>query len=224
MIVENDDGERLGKFVDFALDLETGAPEFGIVKTSGAGRFAKYRAVPADCFTFASIKAGTLALGVTENRWDKAPIIGATEMHLLNQPSHRREVLAYYKKVCPPGQNSGPSASALEPNGRTAAEPASLRPMTLASDLIDNHVFDEQGKRIAKVSDVLIDPQGRNKTMLIISTGSLLQTGRRYAVPFEGILVDENKDAVNFKPTVDLKRAKPFDWTHAATGQVFAYR
>jgi sporulation protein YlmC with PRC-barrel domain len=222
MIVENDDGEKLGKLANFALDLETGAPEFGIVKTSGAGRFAKYRAVPADCFMFASIKAETLALGVTENRWDKAPIIDANDMHLLNQPSHRREILAYYKKLCPPGQDSG--SPALEPNGRTAADPAPARPLTLASDLIDNHVFDERGKRIAKVSDVLIDPQGRNKTMLIISTGSILKAGRRYAVPFEAVLVDENKDAVNFKPSVDLERAKPFDWTQAGSGQVFAYR
>src|SRR4051812_8413902 len=92
MTVENGDGEKLGVLADFALDLQTGTAEFGIVKLSGIGPLAKKRVVPAEYFVLGSVKAGILALDVTGNRWAKAPVFNAKNVQHLNEPKHRREI------------------------------------------------------------------------------------------------------------------------------------
>src|SRR5438477_8070476 len=94
--VESYDGEKLGKVKDFLVEMESGRIHYVIISSGGfAGLNSTLKPAPAQALSLATAKKGTVALGGSNFRWEKAPTLRKKETALLSGPRRLREIYEF---------------------------------------------------------------------------------------------------------------------------------
>ena len=189
--VESRDGDKLGKVKDFVVEMRLGQVEYAIISSGGvAGLGSTSKPVPPQAVSLATAKKGTVALGGSGLRWEKAPTVRRSELASLSAPSRLRAIYEFYGQM-PPRLGMAPVTNAFwvpAVSTRTGVEngPSARRstagPLQLASDLIGAAVVNRQQEKLGKVSDLLVDLSGQKPSYAIISA-KLSRTERSFAVP-----------------------------------------
>jgi sporulation protein YlmC with PRC-barrel domain len=212
--IENHDGEKLGCLKDFILDTASGRVEYALIKSSGPAPFVKERIVPGFCLSLSSVKKDTLALDVTNNRWDKAPTFNKRDLATLGTPMKRQEIAGSYHII-----TEVAGAQKLSPTGTSDANSDNRRKLVLASDLIGQSLLDSAGHPIGKISDVLVDTSSRGDTFVLFSARASKSTGT-FAIALRSIQSTGRTLALPANQT-DLAAAPPFDWPNVQPGQIY---
>lgn len=180
-IVENVDGEKVGRIKDLIVERQSGEVRYAIMKTGGSIFGHRRRViVPTTALAMTSAKVGIASIDVTRREWKKAPEFRRQELGALGQPERTREVAAFYRA------GGEIARSQLSSNGQKAAQansPKGNLQLELASDVVGKTLVNRQNQEMGRVTDLLVDFSGKKPALALIFTSQRSRAGESFAVP-----------------------------------------
>jgi sporulation protein YlmC with PRC-barrel domain len=221
MKVEDRDGQELGKVRDFAVDRQHGRLEYVIVATGGhLGVGTRLKAVPPRIMAAGTAKRNTVALQLTREQWNRAPICKPAEIPSLNQSRPAGLLQKFYSDAAPDIQIASRESPGVEAAGSSPAEtgqregrhPANT-PLILASDFIGKRVVNRQHEKVGEILDLLVEFSGEKPVFALMATSRLFKAREhQYAVPLRSLMpTDEAGEWMIDANRELLERAGPFD-------------
>ena len=232
LIVENLDGEKLGKIKNFVLDMPSGRPRYVLISSAGILPLRPHtKIVPASAVSTATAKKNTALLDIRIANWAKAPVFKKKDLASLNQPSRFAELVKFYSRSTEPTPRKNPFGEATggEPNPKQTGDAAKpdlpSGSLQLATDIIGKSVINRQNEGLGKVSDLVLDVAGQKPTFAIIPMGGFLKKGQTFAVPLRALSSsDQDKLALDANQKI-FDQSQPFDekaWESASTSNAGA--
>ena len=197
--------------------MRTGEAKFGLVAPSGWRNLrARLRIVPAPALSNATAKESTIALDVSLLQWKNAPRFRKSEVVELNDPARQREILSSY---APPKSRVTQAHPAPPPDewrpppvkARAADRPrGAAAEMKLASDLLGARLLDRSKQAVGRMSDLLIDLNGKKAAFAVVSESKLLKSKENFVTPLRALrLVGEGQLMIDAGDPA-FEQARPF--------------
>jgi sporulation protein YlmC with PRC-barrel domain len=170
MIVENRDGQRLGKLEDFVLDMQSDRVNFALVSYShGLGLRKHLKILPPQVLSTATAKKGVLQLDISYARWQHAPRFKMTDLPALSGPEPKTQIYTYY------GQSTHTPQQARGQN------------LELANAIIGKQVANRHHELLGHFSDLLVDVTGQRAVLAIIHPDRNFAQSGSFAVPLSRV-------------------------------------
>jgi sporulation protein YlmC with PRC-barrel domain len=223
MIVENRDGEKLGKIDSVIVDIQSGEIKYGVISSGGLfGLDAHLKAVPAASLSMATAKKRTLALLLDRGRWAAAPAFGKSDLETAARPGWESKMHQFYGPTLetpmpsPQGSPKNDPTASLKPTGNAnarslAAAGGKGQTLRLASDLVGKAVVGRPRENIGQVSDLLLDFGGQNPAFAIVSAMRFARRDEGLVVPISCLIPAPNGDLIFVANPARLEQAQPFD-------------
>lgn len=224
MEVENVDGEKLGTISDLVLELQSGQPEYVIVKSGGLIVGRRRTIVPVWAMAMKTAKVGIAALDISRQRWMHAPEFTRSDLKLLGQAAKGREVDRFYERA---QELVREGRQVLKPTGRGASQKKGITEQAtyrLAHDLMDDELVGRQNVERGKISDLLMDLADR-RPAYAIATG----TDARFAVPLSllrplaGHRVEISADRRDFEQAKICRESELKNLARAEPNRIYRY-
>jgi sporulation protein YlmC with PRC-barrel domain len=236
MKVENSDGQELGTVRNLVLDMRTGQLKYAALSSGGfLGVRSKLKLVPSQALSAATAKRDVLAINVTKERWDAAPVFKSSNLAAFADPNRSMQIAQFYRQpdahAMSLAENSRIGPERLTPTARAPDLPSRApgAELKFASDLIGSRVVNGKQEKVGEILDLLVSFGEARPAYAIISTGKFLRRGAQYAVPLRALNTkDGGNTLVIDADTAKLQKAPPFSdevWrTSAANGPNQIYR
>jgi sporulation protein YlmC with PRC-barrel domain len=237
MKVEGLDGVELGRVNDFLVDMQVGEVKYALVGSrSRLGLRSARRAVPAQAISMGTAKRDTLAVQMTQPRWNRAPTFKKGHLAQLNRPERYRQLASIYplqsagvKRQETPATSRPDLAPIGQDKGYAPREPSVASGLHLVSDIVGKDVVNRQNENVGEVTDLLLDFTGQRPAFAIISAGRLLKREVTFAVPLpslsltggDKVLVDANRIIFEQAPSFEL--SEWFSRSATTPGAVYKY-
>jgi ferritin-like metal-binding protein YciE/sporulation protein YlmC with PRC-barrel domain len=181
MTVVNEDSQPLGRMKDFILNLNTGRPVYAIISTGGfLGLGQRVVLVPAPALSMATTQKGTLAMSMKQDRWSDAPGFKRRELTALSSPAQTRRLYQYYGQSSPELlTQTGRESPGAQASGTASGQQSNT--LCLASELLGEKLANNQGKKLGKICDLLLDLSGRKPALAVFT--AVPAPGGTYAAP-----------------------------------------
>jgi len=211
-LVENEDGQALGRVVNLALDTENGRVVYVVISSGsflGIGR--RLVPVPAGALSSATTKARTLAMAMSEDRWKAAPSLRSMGSTALSDDQELAAAIARFYHELEPSQPGGANLAPTGdwPDGNHPRDPDS-RALRWATALTGEEVVSRRGESLGKTRDLLVDLSGRKENYVILATHKLSGGAGLFAVPFRRLHFTPGKLVMDGNQTL-FERARWLD-------------
>src|SRR5690348_15183125 len=137
MKVEDIDGQKDGTVRNLVMDIGTGQLKYVVIASGGFfGVHSTLKLVPLQAMSTATTKRDTLAIGVTTEQWERAPVFKSSDLATFAQSNLAREIALFYRhpETRSAITNQHPlSSTGSNTNRQTNATAGTLK---FASDLI----------------------------------------------------------------------------------------
>jgi sporulation protein YlmC with PRC-barrel domain len=213
MLVENRDGQYLGKVSSILIERDTGRARYLVVSSGGfLGMGKRFCAVPAEAISAATAKKGVLALDIDRKRWQQAPLCKLANFVALGTPAEARILSQYYRKTI---REPSPALDWLSTSlGDTALPkvPRKVSHLQEAGELIGREIINRRKQSFGEVADLVVDLAGQKPAIALLSPGTDSPTGADFAVPLP--LLTSAGEKLLFEGDRDIfERARPLDET-----------
>ena len=164
MIVENRDGQKLGKLQDFVVDIPSGHVIYALVSSGhGVGPKRHLKILPPQVLSTATAKKGVLQLDIAYARWQHAPRFKMPDLDAVSGPEPKAQIYAYYEQPV----NKNNRGELLE----------------FASAIVGKQVANRQRELLGHFSDLLVDVTGQRIVLAIAVPVGQVTQNESLAVP-----------------------------------------
>lgn len=212
--VQNPDGEQLGEVQDLAIDGEHGRVAYVVLSFGGfLGVGEKWFAIPTESLTLPK-SAKHFVLAMDKDRLKSAPGFNKDKWPAMGDSKWGIQTHKFY---------------GVQPYWITEGEgstPAQLH-IEKASEIIGRTVQNDQGEKLGKIKDLVIDPDRYRVSYAVLKFGGFLGLGDKlYAIPDGAMQMLNSEDYAVLTMNKDsLKDAPGFDkdnWPNLADETVAA--
>jgi sporulation protein YlmC with PRC-barrel domain len=223
--VQSTRGDELGFVSDLLIDPHSGGLDYVVITSGGFLKFGrKLRPVPPKLFSTATAMRGVVEVDISLESWKTAPSFAHGALADLGDDASGRQLYAYYHLKWP--------GSALRADGRSASkshrhsgDPDRLE---FSSYFLGKPLLDRNGRNIARITDILLDPRSPQITFAIMRFGTMPPVspehplGQQFAVPVNDLAettAGERRLTVAVA-SVDFQQALPLkakDWTKTSS-------
>ncbi len=170
-LVENKQGQALGRIGDLIISPQDGGISFAVVTHGGImGIPMSFVAVPFESLAFSPEK-NVYLLNVSKERMDAAPSFARGTWPDAANPDWAEEIYRYYGQTPQWGESE-------------ESIPRSVDRIVRYNQIAGAAVRNEQGKELGKIDDIVVDSQGHVPYAVLLHGGFLGMGGKLIAVPF----------------------------------------
>lgn len=230
--VQNNRGDELGVVSDLLINPRSSRVEYIVISTGGFAKIGrKLKPIPPGMLSTATAMRGVLAADISLERWRTAPTFTRASLLKLGDQAGRR-IYDYYQQTWPvqtaqAGTKPAPSISQSDVNGA----------LKFGSDLIGRLLQDRQGRKVGRISDLLIQ-LGNPQTSFAIIRPGLSLTGpdkpasrQFFATPLKNLKESAGSEKLILDATpAQFQQARPLEnstWTTAPLAgapKIFRYQ
>jgi sporulation protein YlmC with PRC-barrel domain len=248
MTVKNDQGQKLGKVDDLAVDVESGRIVQVILSSGGfVGMGDTLTAVPPEAL-HRDAAHKDLLLDADKEKLRGAPKFEMSQWAQDGDADHLSKVYSYYGQenafrfvqtndAVAAGQGNRDGSANTPATGKTDETcmiPASrLSQVQRASKLMGDPVKNQQGEKIGKVENILVDLPAGRMVAVVISSGGFLgmddelsaipPTALRFTTDRDGLQIDASKEMLSNAPHFKADQWPDFAQPGYAAGVYSAY-
>ncbi len=227
--IHDENGHRIGKVRELALDMRNGRIAEIIVGTGGFLGFGeKEIAVPPAEFSW-NPQSRKLVCQLEAEQLRNAPSfdssqwIDSTTTGKVREVYHRYNVVPYFvdENIAKPPASETKPAEQLTASGM-AAPTEHLGPLRRAHAVIDAPVNNPEGDKVGRAENIIVDVAAGRIVVLIVSTGSYLDMGNEVsAIPAQAFKSAADGETLRLDTTREALRTtphfKPNQWPGIAT-------
>lgn len=183
MTLINEDGQELGKVMDFVIDLHAGGTSYAVVSSGGVlGLGMREVLVPAPAISIGTTTERTLAVNMRLERWKNAPQFKRKNLAALASPAEARRISQFYG-LTENGLSAAASPESADEPGRSGQFSTANHALFLAHEMLGDSVIDKQRTKLGTLSDVLLDLNERKPTFAVLAASHSLGEAGTFAVP-----------------------------------------
>jgi sporulation protein YlmC with PRC-barrel domain len=172
MIVENRDGQRLGKVEDFIVDTRSGNVDYALVSSShGLGLRRRFHILPPQLLSAATAKKGVLELDIGYTRWQHAPRFKMTDLAAVSSSQQKEQIYSYF------------SQSVTNQPVHTPERHTTTGHLEFATLIIGMKVANRQHQPLGHFSDLLVDLSGQRTVLAVVIPDRAIVESGSFAVP-----------------------------------------
>jgi sporulation protein YlmC with PRC-barrel domain len=206
LVVENRDGQELGRVRNLLIDPAAGKVRFVILAPDGvlASR-TRLRAVPPHLVSANTAKRDVLGVNITQAQWDEAPTYNSGELLSLGNSGQWEQNLAFYRKAAAADRQAAEKdrdGNTLAPTGNGGPAPERSGSLMLASDLAGRSVFNAKGEKLGEILDLLTSLNEESPVLVLFSSESILNAHEHaFAAPLHEVRLEEKRVTLNANAT-----------------------
>ncbi len=226
MLVENRDGEKLGRIRSLIIEMPGGDVKYVIIASGGVlGVKSHLRIVPAANVMLATSKKRTACVEVNLRRWKEAPPFRKKSLTELSDPKVAEEIAKFYAG----NTTRSPQEKNLEEHaGRSTGHKPAPHPagsLKLVSEIIGRPVMGFHQEKIGDLYDLLVDLEGQKPSFGILAVARQSRKDYTFAVPLAGLVPAGNHFLLRTNRTA-FDQASVFDlasWKAPATNGLYRF-
>jgi sporulation protein YlmC with PRC-barrel domain len=224
VMVENLDGEKLGRIRNLIIALPSGEAKYVIVASGGVlGLEARLRIVPAAAIVLDNAKRRTASLDIGVQRWKVAPPFKPRGVAELSEPKRAVQITTFYAESATRRANRNAPATLSAPERKETGLKSELR---LVSEILGRRVTGANQEQLGELSDLLLDLSGRKQTFAIISALRHSRKDYTFASPLSSMKRSSTTRFTLDTSLAALSQASGFNesvWTSAESSAVYRY-